>query len=257
MNRNEGRYKDSITMTKRCLLLSKRNPDIVLTSIMLPALMMMLFTALFGKIIQVEGISYVNYIVPGVLLQCIGQCSSPTAISMNRDITGGIMNRFLTMPIKKSSVLTGHVLEAVLCNLLTSIIVLLAAVLVGFRPLANYFEWLIVFALLIGVIFVISWMSIYIGILAGSAEGASVLSVFAIILPYLSSGFVPTEQMPKLLAVFAEHQPMTPIINTMRNAFLGNPFDTSTFLAAILWCVVLTVVFYLLSVRAFRKKSQS
>lgn len=257
MNRNEGKYNDNITMAKRCLLLSIRNPDIVLTSVMLPALLMLLFVALFGKIIQVEGISYVNYIVPGVLLQSIGQCSSSTAIGMNRDITGGIINRFCTMAIKKSSILTGHVIEAVLRNLLTSIIVLFVAVVVGFRPLANCLEWLVVFVLLIGIILVISWLSIYIGIVADSAEGASVLSVFAVILPYLSSGFVPTEQMPRLLAVFAENQPMTPIINTMRNAFLGRLFEPNTFLTAILWCAALTMVFYILSVKAFRKKSQN
>lgn len=211
MNWNEGKYNDNITMAKRCLLLSIRNPDIVLTSVMLPALLMLLFAALFGRIIQVEGIAYVNYIVPGVLLQSIGPCSSSTAIGINRDITGGIINRFRTMAIKKSSILTGHVIEAVLRNLLTSIIVLFVAVLVGFRPLANCLEWLIVFVLLIGIILVISWLSIYIGILADSAEGASVLSVFA------------------------EHQPKTPIINTMRNAFLGRPFDPNTFFTAILW----------------------
>lgn len=250
------KYNDNFTMTQRCFLLSLRNPDIVLTSILLPALLMLLFVALFGKIITIEGVSYVNYIVPGVLLQCIGQCSSSTAISMNRDITSGIINRFRTLPIKRRAILTGHVTEAVFRNLLTSLIVLLTAVWAGFRPAANWFQWLIVFLLLLGIILAISWLSIYIGILAKSAEGASVLSVAAVVLPYLSSGFVPTEQMPELLAVFARHQPMTPVIDTMRNAFLGNSFDAKTFWTAILWCVVLTLLFYVLSNKAFQKKEK-
>ena len=247
-------YNDDLTMTKRCLLRSVRNPDTILTSILLPALLMLLFVSLFGKMIRVDGISYVNYIVPGVLLQCVGQCSSTTSIGVSRDITGGLVHRFRTLPIRKSSILAGHIWEAVLRNTVTSVIVLLAAVLLGFRPRASAFDWLIVSVLLVGVILAVYWASVLIGITANSAEGASSLSAIVVILPYLSSGFVPADQMPELLAVFARYQPMTPIIDTMRNGFLGNPFDSRTFWIAALWCAALTALFYFLSMRAFRKR---
>lgn len=254
MKTNAPMYNDTFTMTKRCLLLSKRNPDTFLTSIMLPALMMLLFVSLFGNLINVGGTSYVNYIVPGVLLQCIGQCSSSTAILMNGDMTSGMANRFSTLPIKKFSILNGHVLEAVIRNLLTSMIVLLVAIPLGFSPSANPVNWGIVLVLLAGITLALSWLSIVVGITANSAQGASALSSFAIIFPYLSSGFVPTEAMPKVLAVFAEHQPLTPIIDTMRNALSGKPLEIDRFFVALLWCIGMIIVFYLLSLKLFVKR---
>lgn len=254
MQANSKKYNDTLTMSKRCLLLSKRNPDTILTSIIMPIMMMLLFVALFGNLITVGDTSYVNYIVPGVLLQCLGQCSSVTAIAMNRDVTNGIIYRFCTLPIKKSSILNGHILEALVRNILTSMVVLIVAMFMGFRPSASLMDWCIVFLLLIGVILAFSWLSIVVGILANSAEGASGLLTFAIVLPYLSSGFVPTETMPKALAVFAEYQPMTPIIDTMRNALLGKPLDMNTLLFALLWCVGLVIVFYIVALILFKKR---
>ena len=248
------RYNDTVTMAKRCFMLSKRNPDTLLTSIMLPALMMLLFVSLFGNLVHVGDTSYVNYIVPGVLLQCVGQCSSTTAIMMNKDVTSGIMNRFCTLHIKNLSILNGHILEALVRNLLTSVIVLLVAVLLGFRPSINLMDWGIVLILLAGIILALSWLSIAVGITANSAEGASALSALAIILPYLSSGFVPTETLPKVMRVFADYQPMTPIIDTMRNALLGNPLEIDVCIIALLWCVGLVVVFYFLSLVLFKNR---
>ncbi len=249
-----NKFNNTLTMARRCLILSKRNPDTILTSIMLPALMMLLFVSLYGNIINVGDTSYVNYIVPGVLLQCIGQCSSTTAIMMNKDTTSGIVNRFCTLPIKKISILNGHILEAVVRNILTSVIVLIAAMLVGFRPSADLMDWCIVFILLIGIILAMSWLSIIVGIAANSAEGASSLSALAIILPYLSSGFVPTETLPKIMRKFAESQPMTPIIETMRNALLGKPLEMDMFIIALLWCIGLFIIFYFISLALFKKR---
>lgn len=248
------KFHDTVTMAKRCLILSKRNPDTFLTSILLPALMMLLFVSLFGNLVHVGNTSYVNYIVPGVLLQCIGQCSSTTAIMMNRDITSGIVHRFCTLPIKKISVLNGHVLEAVIRNILTSVIVLLAAMLVGFRPYGGFIDWCVVFTLLTGTILAMSWLSVIIGVISNSPEGASSLSAFAIILPYLSSGFVPTEALPKVMRTFAEYQPLTPIIDTMRNALLGKPLEAGTFLIAILWCLGLVMLFYTMALVLFQRR---
>ncbi len=248
------KYPDSLIMMKRCLLLSKRNPDTFLTSIIMPFLMMVLFVALFGKLIHPENISYVNYIIPGVLLQCFGQCASVTAVSVNRDVTGGMISRFSTLPIKRISVLGGHVLESTLRNFLTAAVVLAAAWFLGFRPLAGPGEWLLVLALMLCVILAFSWLSILIGVTSNSPEGASSLFTLVIVLPYLSSGFVPLDAMPGPLAAFARYQPMTPVIETMRNAFQGMPLNIETALVSLLWCIGLTAVFCFYSLLFFRKR---
>lgn len=227
MRSYEKNYKDTFTMAGRCLLLSARNPDTILTSIMLPAMMMVLFVSLFGKMIRIEGTSYVNYIVPGILLQCIGQCSATTAVSVNRDITGKMAERFSILPLKRGAILTGYVLEAFVRGVITSGIVLTAAALMGFRPSSDLSDWATVLLLISGSILTLSWLAVITGLTAGSAEGASSLSAVAIILPYLSSGFVPAEVLPPVVRTFAEYQPMTVIIDTMRNAFLGNQVNPS------------------------------
>ena len=248
------KYPDSLIMMKRCLLLSKRNPDPFLTSIIMPFLMMVLFVALFGKLIHPENISYVNYIIPGVLLQCFGQCASVTAVSVNRDVTGGMTSRFSTLPIKRISVLGGHVLESTLRNFLTAAVVLAAAWFLGFRPLAGPGEWLLVLALMLCVILAFSWLSILIGVTSNSPEGASSLFTLVIVLPYLSSGFVPLDAMPGPLAAFARYQPMTPVIETMRSAFQGMSLNIETALVSLLWCIGLTAVFCFCSLLFFRKR---
>ena len=248
------KYPDSLIMMKRCLLLSKRNPDTFLTSIIMPFLMMVLFVALFGKLIHPENISYVNYIIPGVLLQCFGQCAYVTAVSVNRDVTGGMISRFSTLPIKRISVLGGHVLESTLRNFLTAAVVLAAAWFLGFRPLAGPGEWLLVLALMLCVILAFSWLSILIGVTSNSPEGASSLFTLVIVLPYLSSGFVPLDAMPGPLAAFARYQPMTPVIETMRSAFQGMSLNIETALVSLLWCIGLTAVFCFCSLLFFRKR---
>lgn len=247
-------YRDTFTMAGRCLLLSGRNPDTILTSIMLPAMMMVLFVCLFGKVIRIEGISYVNYIVPGILLQCIGQCSATTAVSVNRDITGKMAERFCILPLKKGAILTGYVLEAFVRGMITSGIVLLAAALMGFWPSSDLSDWGIVFLLISGSILTLSWLAVITGLTASSAEGASSLSAVAIILPYLSSGFVPAEVLPPVVRTFAEYQPMTVMIDTMRNAFLGNKADLSDIALAACWCLGLCAVFSLTAGHLFKRK---
>ena len=139
-------------------------------------------------------------------------------------------------------------------SVISIIVVLGIAALLGFRPSMQIRDIGIILLLLAGIISVLSWLAVVVGVAAHSAEGASSLSALAIILPYLSSGFVPTETLPKVLKTFAEHQPMTPMINTMRNAFLGNPFDGGMFLTALAWCAGLTVVFYVLSYILFQRR---
>lgn len=254
MGNNLKKYNDTLTMTKRCLLISKRNPDTFLSSIMLPALMMFLFVSLFGKIVNMEETSYVNYIVPGILLQCVGQCSSATAILMNKDMTNGMVNRFCTLPIRRLSILNGHIIAAIVRNLITSVVVFIVAMILGFRPATDLLNWGIILLLLVGIILALSWFAVVGGIVSNSAEGASSIAVVMALLPYLSSGFVPVEAMPKALSLFAKYQPMTPIIDTMRNALLGNPLDVKTFIIALIWCIGLVILFYVLSLALFNKR---
>lgn len=255
MNVKAGMMSDTKTMAGRCLLLAKRNPDTILTSIVSPVLLMILFVFVLGGSMDVSNSSYVNYIVPGVILQSLGQCAATTAISVSTDIKSGIIDRFSTMPIKKSSILTGHVIEAFSRSVLAIVLVTIVAFIVGFRPEAGLVDWLIVILLLFLYSFVMSWISVFFGILANSPEGAGSFSVFAIALPYLSSGFVSIDTMPKALQVFARNQPMTPIIDTLRAALQGENVNVNTFIIAVVWCAALLIVFYVLSVRAFKKKA--
>lgn len=247
-------FYDTKTMAGRCLLLTKRNPDMILTSFVAPVLMMILFVYVLGGAMNVGSTSYVNYIVPGIILQSLGQCATTTAISVSTDIKTGIIDRFCTMPIKKSAILSGHLWESFARNGLTTALVVAVAFLVGFRPEANFAGWLVAILILCLYIQTISWCSIFFGIIAKSPEGAGAFSVFAIVLPYISSGFVPTDTMPKALRIFAEHQPMTPIIDTLRDALQGKALQADIALTAMLWCVFLLAAFYVLSVRAFQRK---
>ena len=165
-----------------------------------------------------------------------------------------MISRFSTLPIKRISVLGGHVLESTLRNFLTAAVVLAAAWFLGFRPLAGPGEWLLVLALMLCVILAFSWLSILIGVTSNSPEGASSLFTLVIVLPYLSSGFVPLDAMPGPLAAFARYQPMTPVIETMRSAFQSMPLDIETALVSLLWCIGLTAVFCFCSLLFFRKR---
>ena len=147
--------------------------------------MMLLFISLFGNLIQIEGISYVDFIVPGILLQCIAQGSSTTAIMVNKDVTSGIVTRFSTLPINKISILNGHILEAFIRSIISTVVVVLIAILLGFRPSMHITDIGIVLILLVGIISVLSWLAVMVGVITNSAEGASSLSALAIILPYL------------------------------------------------------------------------
>lgn len=255
MNKIAAVFSDTRTMANRCLLLSKRNPDTFLTSIMSPVLLMALFALIFGGAIDVGGdVSYVNYIVPGILLQCIGQCASTTAISVSDDIKKGIIDRFCTMPIHRPSVLTGHVAEALIRNIFSLFLVMVVALLVGFRPSAQLHQWLLAMGLLLLYVIMISWMSVFFGILANGPEGAGAFSVIAMVLPYVSSGFVPVETMPTALRIFSKYQPMTPIIECVRALLNGQMPKQGDALLSVVWCVALLALFFALSMRAFNRK---
>ena len=244
---------DSITMFKRCGLIALRKPDALATSIFVPTFMMLLFVFVLGNAMDVGAYDFISFIVPGVILQCIGQCATVTSIVVNEDLTKGIFDRFRSMPIAKSAVMTGHVLAATIRNIIATTTVIGVALLIGFRPQAGFLAWLAIAGLLLLFMMAITWLSLLFGMLVKSAESAGALAVIVTILPYLSSGFVPVESMAPALQGFARHQPMTPVIDTVRALSLGLPVD-GQWLPALLWCLGIILCSYLAASWLYRKK---
>lgn len=247
--------QDTMTMFKRCMLLSLRNLDAFLTGIGTPILMMLLFVYVLGGAMAVGNMNYVDYLVPGIILQCIGQCGSTTAISVNNDLKGGIIDRFRSMPVTSSSVLTGHALAAMVRNIITTSIILVMALFIGFRPMADVVQWLIVIGILLLFMAAITWLSIMIGLMSNSAESANGVSAIIMFLPYLSSGFAPTETMPTALRIFAENQPMTPIIESIRSLLMNATLDKNSF-PAVLWCAGILVVAFIGAIVIYKRKAK-
>jgi ABC-2 type transport system permease protein len=231
---------DALTMAGRSVRLSRRNVDALLTSLLLPVLIMVLFVYLFGGAIQ-TGTEYVNYVVPGVLLLCVGFGASTTAVTVSEDMRGGIIDRFRSLDVSGAALLSGHVTASVLRNTVSTALVLAVALLIGFRPQAGPFEWLAAAGVLLLVVLAISWFSAAVGLLAGSPEAASGFTFLVSFLPYPSSAFVPIETMPTWLHGVATHQPFTAVIETMRGLLLGTPLGTSPWRALAWFAAILAV----------------
>lgn len=233
--------RDSLTMTRRSVRHAFRNVDSLITGIMLPVMIMIIFVVIFGGAIT-TGTSYVNYIVPGVILTCVGYGSSSTAMIVARDMTGGLFNRFRSLPMSQMSMLVGHVNGSVIRNSVSTMLVFGVAFLLGFRPDATPIEWVFVAGLLLLVIVAISWLSAIFGLIVKSVDAASGVSFGIMFLPYISSAFVPLATLPVWIRGFAEHQPMTPIIDTLRGLLIGT--STETWSHAVLWSLAILVISY-------------
>jgi ABC-2 type transport system permease protein len=226
---------DALTMSGRCLRLSRRNVEAVLTSLMLPILLMLLFVYLFGGAIETGTAKYVTYVVPGLLILCAGYGASVTAVSVSSDMSGGIVDRFRSLDVGGAAVLSGHVAASLVRNAASTVLVLGVGVLVGFRPHAGALDWLAAAGVLALFVAALSWFAAVIGLLARSPEGASAFTFFVMFLPYPSSAFVPIATMPGWIQGFAAHQPVTPVIETLRALLLGTPAGSSPW-QALLWC---------------------
>jgi len=225
---------DTIAMMGRSIRLSIRNMDALFTALFLPVMLMLLFVYLFGGAIE-TGTEYVTYVVPGVIVLCAGFGSSLTAVAVTQDMNGGIMDRFRSMDISGAAVLGGHVVASIARNLLSTVLVLVVAFLIGFRPEAGGLDYLAAIAVLLLFVLAFSWVAAAVGVLTKSAEAAGGFTFFIMFLPYPSSAFVPIETMPTWIHGFAEHQPLTPVIESMRGLLLGTPVGDSAWLAAA-WC---------------------
>lgn len=242
------------TMIKRNIWKSLKNPDRIIENLIAPMLTMLIFVyVLGGAMDHVTDINYVNYMVPGVLILSIAQCSTATAIGISTDIQKGIVDRFRSMPITTSSILHGHVIESVIRTTVSVILVFLVAIVVGFRPDASLISWILVVVLLFLFTVMVTVISIAYGLFIKSPEGANSLNILVMMFVYLSSGFVPTETLPKALEIFAENQPMTFIIETTRRLLLSQPLENYLF-TAICWCIGIIMVSYILSIHLYKKK---
>ncbi len=239
---------------RRSILHSLRTPDQLIMAIALPTILMLLFVWVFGGAIQHDG-GYVDYVVPGIILLCAGYGAASTAVDVAHDMTAGIIDRFRTMPMRASAVITGHVVASLLRNIVATAVVIGVGVAVGFRPHADVGQWLAVAGLVALYILVITFLFAAIGLAASSPDAANGYGFILMFLPYLSSAFVPVDTMPGWLQWVAEHQPLTPIIETIRGLLLdtGIPGDDGWW--ALGWCALILAVGVAGSAWLFRRKA--
>ncbi|SHN47209.1 ABC transporter permease [Cryptosporangium aurantiacum] len=244
---------DTGVLLGRSLRHITRSLDTIITTTIMPIAFMLLFVYVFGGAIQSGADNYVDYLLPGILLITIASGIAYTAFRLFLDMQGGIFERFQSMPIARSSVLWAHVLTSVVSNLISVVVVVLVALVMGFRTSADVLAWLAVFGILTLFTLALTWLAVLPGLTAKSADGASAFAYPLIFLPFISSAFVPTETMPGPVRAFAEHQPVTSIVNAIRDLFTEQPVGSDIWIA-LGWCGGLLVVAYLCAMAAYRRK---
>jgi ABC-2 type transport system permease protein len=248
----EATITEATTLITRALRLTLRNPEALMTALVLPVILMLMFVYLFGGAIH-TGTRYVDYVVPGVLLVCVGFGAATTAVSVSNDLTGGIIDRFRSMDVRGETLINGHVIASVLRNLLSVVVVAVVAVIVGFRPHGSPLDCLAAVGLLALYVLAISWFAAAIGILAHSPESAQGITFLVSFLPYPSSAFVPVHTMPAGLRTFAANQPVTAVANAMRALLNGTPAGDSPW-HALVWCIGITVCAVVLGGVLYRRR---
>ncbi|GAA4691360.1 multidrug efflux ABC transporter permease LieB [Phytohabitans rumicis] len=246
-------FGDTAVLTGRTLRHVTRSLDTIITTAITPIAMMLLFVYVFGGAIDTGTASYVNYMLPGILLITIASGIAYTAFRLFTDMQGGIFERFQSMPIARSSVLWAHVLTSLVANLISLVVVVGVALLMGFRTGAGVLGWLAVAGILVLFTLALTWIAVIPGLTAKSVDGASAFSYPLIFLPFISSAFVPTDTMPGPVRAFAEHQPVTSIVNAIRDLFTQQPVGTGIW-TALAWCVGILVVAYLFANITYRRR---
>ena len=246
-------FTDTSVMTRRSLRHISRSLDTIITVAITPIAMMLMFVYVLGGAIQSGTGNYVTYVLPGILLIAIASGISYTAYRLFIDLQSGIFERFHSMPISRSSVLWGHVLTSLVSNAISVIVIIVVAVLMGFRSSADLPAWLAVAGILGLFTLALTWIAVIAGLSATSTDGAGAFAYPIIFLPFVSSAFVPTATMPGPVRVFAENQPVTSIVNTVRALFEQQPVGSEIWIA-LAWCVGILVVAYALAMRAYRRK---
>ncbi|HEY2306913.1 MAG TPA: ABC transporter permease [Streptosporangiaceae bacterium] len=256
MSTSSYAIRDSATMLRRQLLHIRRYPGMTFGVLLIPVFMLLIFRYVFGATLG-AGIGartggYINYLTPGIIVLAVTSASVATAVSVNTDMTEGIINRFRTMPIARVSVLTGHVLGSVIQTLAAAVVITALAVAFGFRPAASPAGWLGAIALVALLSFACTWVSVALGLLAKNPESASNYPLPLALLPFLGSAFVPAAAMAPGLRWFSEYQPFTPIIDTLRSLLLGTPAGSKPLIACA-WCAGLAVAGYLCARALFNR----
>ena len=242
--------RDSATMLRRDLRHAARFPLMSLSSVLVPVLFLLLFAGVFGRTLRAglgavvpSGGGYIDYLTPGILLMTACSSAETTAVNMSTDMTEGIIARFRTMAITRTSVLTGQVLGGLIRAMISAVLVVAVAAALGFRPTATAVDWVAAIALFALLAVAVTWLTVSFGLLAKSPAGANSLSLLIVVAPFISSAFVPTASMPAGVAWFARNQPFTPIIQTLRGLLTGTPIGNDAALA-VAWCAAIGVLGY-------------
>lgn len=231
-----------------------RSIDTIITVTITPIAMMLLFVYVFGGAIQTNTENYVNYLLPGILLIAIASGIAYTAYRLFMDLQSGIFERFYSMPIAHSAALWGHVLTALVSNAISVIVIILVATIMGFRSSAGVVSWLAVGGILTLFTLALTWMAVIAGLSAKSVDGAGAFSYPLIFLPFISSAFVPTESMPSVVQAFAENQPVTSIVETLRSLLSEQPVGNNIWVA-LAWCVGIMLAAYFFAMRVYKRKA--
>ena len=244
---------DTAVLTGRSMRHITRSMDTIITVAITPIAIMLLFVYVFGGAINTGSASYVNYMLPGILLITIAMGISYAAVRLFTDMKSGIFERFQSMPLARSSALWAHVLTSVVSNLISIVIVVVVAVLMGFRSGAGVLGWLAVAGILVLFTLALTWLAVIAGLSAKTVEGAGAFAYPLIFLPFISSAFVPTDTMPGPVRAFAENQPVTSIVNTIRELFAGQPVSSDIWVA-LAWCLGILVVAYVFAMITYHRK---
>ncbi len=244
---------DSAVMLRRNFKHTLRNPTAVFNAVLLPIVIALMFVYVLGGAFNV-GVKYINYVTPGLIVMAISYGLSATALAVNTDMTKGIINRLKVMDISRAAVLTGHVIASMLRTLIAVAAIIGVAFLIGFRPSASVLDWLGAIGIIALVSFAVTWLTVALGLFSKTAESAGLATVPLILLPFLSSAFVPADTMGPGVRQFAEYQPFTPIIETLRGLLTGHP-SAGNAIAALAWCAGIALVGYLWALATFKKRA--
>ena len=254
----ESRYfpSDMAVMLGRSLRHILRSMDTIITVALTPIALMLLFVYVFGGAIRSGVDNYVNYLLPGILLIAIASGTAYTAFRLFQDVQRGIFERFHSMPIAHSAILWGHVLTSLVSNAISLAVIVLVAILMGFRSPAGALSWLAAIGILALFTLALTWIAAIAGLTATTVDGASAFSYPLIFLPFVSSAFVPTGTMPPVVRAFADNQPVTSIVNTLRALLSKQPVGKEIWIA-LAWCLGITAVACLFAMRAYRRRVAS
>jgi ABC-2 type transport system permease protein len=244
---------DTRVLTGRSLRHILRSPDTIITTAVTPIAMLLMFVFVFGGAIHAGGGRYVDYLLPGILLITVASGVAYTSYRLFLDQQSGIFERFRSMPIARSAALWGHGLTSLVANLVSLALVVLVALAMGFRSGAGVLAWLAAAGILVLFTLALTWLAVIAGLAAKSADGAGGFAYPLLFLPFVSSAFVPTDSMPAPVRWFAEHQPVTSIVDTLRNLYAEQPVGSEGWLA-VAWCVGLLLVAYAVAMRTYRRK---